>query len=125
MRNSQTFIKKYTTNDKNISADYDIFIIFAVKLDNHIFYIMTLKTFLTLCATFLLSIQTGKAQTFIFGTKTNPRGETIEVDSKGIIINGRHTLPVMGEIHYARVPEREWRREIQKMESSSSAEAAR
>ena len=37
MRNSQTFIKKYTTNDKNISADYDIFIIFAVKLDNHIF----------------------------------------------------------------------------------------
>ena len=78
---------------------------------------MTLKTFLTLCATFLLSIHTASAQTFIFGTKTNPRGETIEVDSKGIIINGRHTLPVMGEIHYARVPEREWRREIQKMKA--------
>ena len=57
------------------------------------------------------------AQVFDFGTKTNPRGETFEVDSKGFIINGRHVLPVMGEIHYSRVPEGDWRREIRKMKA--------
>ena len=54
-------------------------------------------------------------ETFRFGTNVNPQGEKIEVDSRGFIIGGKHVLPVMGEIHYARVPEREWRREIQKM----------
>ena len=52
---------------------------------------------------------------FKFGTNVNPKGETFEVDSKGFIVNGERVLPVMGEIHYARVPEREWKREIQKM----------
>jgi len=52
---------------------------------------------------------------FHFGTSSNPSGETIEVDRYGLIRNGKHILPVMGEIHYARVPETEWRREIQKM----------
>lgn len=55
------------------------------------------------------------AQTFSFGTKKNPKGETIEVDSHGLILNGKHFIPVMGEIHYARVPASDWRREIRKM----------
>ncbi len=54
-------------------------------------------------------------ETFRFGTNVNPNGVKFEVDSRGFIIGGKHVLPVMGEIHYARVPEREWRREIQKM----------
>ena len=54
-------------------------------------------------------------ETFRFGTNTNPNGVKFEVDSRGFVIDGKHVLPVMGEIHYARVPEREWRREIQKM----------
>ena len=54
-------------------------------------------------------------ETFRFGTNVNPDGVKFEVDSRGFIIDGKHVLPVMGEIHYARVPEREWRREIQKM----------
>ncbi len=54
---------------------------------------------------------------FTFGTKANPQGDTFEVDSKGFIINGKHTLPVMGEIHYARVPQSDWRREIRKMKA--------
>ncbi len=54
-------------------------------------------------------------ETFRFGTNVNPDGVKFEVDSRGFIIGGKHVLPVMGEIHYARVPEREWRREIQKM----------
>lgn len=57
------------------------------------------------------------AQTFDFGTKSNPAGETFEVDSKGFVVNGKHVLPVMGEIHYSRVPQSEWRREIQKMKA--------
>ena len=54
-------------------------------------------------------------ETFRFGTNVNPDGMKFEVDSRGFVIDGKHVLPVMGEIHYARVPEREWRREIQKM----------
>lgn len=57
------------------------------------------------------------AQTFTFGSKKSVYGETFEVDSKGFVINGRRTLPVMGEIHYARVPAREWQREIRKMKA--------
>ena len=53
--------------------------------------------------------------TFSFGTNTNPQGITFEVDSRGFIVGGKHILPVMGEIHYARVPAAEWKREIQKM----------
>jgi hypothetical protein len=52
---------------------------------------------------------------FSFGTKTNPQGVAFEVDSRGFIVGGKHILPVMGEIHYARVPAAEWKREIQKM----------
>ncbi len=55
------------------------------------------------------------AQNFSFGTATNPEGKTIEVDSYGLIFDGHHAIPVMGEIHFARVPQTEWRREIQKM----------
>lgn len=55
------------------------------------------------------------AQTFNFGTSKNPKGETVEVDRYGFIINGKRQVPVMGEIHYARVPQKDWRREIRKM----------
>ena len=64
----------------------------------------------------LMGIAAG-AQTFRFGTATNPQGETIEVDRHGFIINGQRQIPVMGEMHYARVPQREWRREIRKMKA--------
>ena len=54
-------------------------------------------------------------RSFQFGTKTNPQGVTFEVDSRGFIVGGKHVLPVMGEIHFSRVPATEWKREIQKM----------
>ena len=54
-------------------------------------------------------------ETFKFGTNVNPDGVRFEVDSRGFIIGGHHVLPVMGEIHFSRVPQSEWRREIQKM----------
>lgn len=64
-----------------------------------------------------MALTQGKAQTFTFGTNTNPDGAKFEVDRNGFIIDGRHKLPVMGEIHYSRVPEKDWRRELQKMKA--------
>lgn len=55
--------------------------------------------------------------TFTFGTSTAPDGQTLHVDSYGIVLNGEHILPVMGEIHFSRVPQREWRRELLKMKA--------
>jgi hypothetical protein len=72
-----------------------------------LFILLAFTTFITLSA----------QETFKFGTNTNPDGGKFEVDSRGFIIGGKHVLPVMGEIHYARVPEKEWKREIQKMKA--------
>ena len=77
---------------------------------------MILKTFL-LGTSMVLSMAVSAQETFKFGTNTNPDGVTFEVDNRGFIIGGKHVLPVMGEIHYSRVPEQEWRREIQKMKA--------
>ena len=63
------------------------------------------------------ALNTLAQNTFTFGTNVNPQGVTFEVDSKGFVIGGKHVLPVMGEIHYARVPAKDWRREIRKMKA--------
>lgn len=55
------------------------------------------------------------AGTFQFGTAVNPVGTAVTVDNKGFLIGGEAVMPVMGEIHYARVPERDWKRELLKM----------
>ena len=54
---------------------------------------------------------------FRFGTAVRPDGQTLYVDGTGILLNGEYVLPVMGEIHFSRVPEREWRREVLKMQA--------
>lgn len=40
---------------------------------------------------------------------------TIEWDSRSLIIDGHRVVPVMGELHYSRVPADEWAAEIRKM----------
>ncbi len=42
-------------------------------------------------------------------------GKKVTWDQHSLIIDGRRVCPVMGEIHYSRLPESEWRREVQKM----------
>ena len=54
---------------------------------------------------------------FRMGTAENPEGEKILVDSHGFVVDGKHTIPVMGEFHYSRVPEKEWRHEVRKMKA--------
>ena len=72
---------------------------------------------LTLIILSFFALNTLAQNTFTFGTNVNPQGVTFEVDSKGFVIGGKHVLPVMGEIHYARVPAKDWRREIRKMKA--------
>lgn len=70
-----------------------------------------MKKKITFLLMFVLSLSMVSAQgTFRFGTSATPEGKTLLVDSKGLILDGKHIIPVMGEIHYSRVPESEWRR---------------
>ena len=63
-------------------------------------------------------------KTFQFGTPTTPSGESLYVDSKGLLLNGKEILPVMGEIHYSRVPRQDWKRELLKMKAGGITIAA-
>ncbi|HLK56346.1 MAG TPA: beta-galactosidase, partial [Chthonomonadaceae bacterium] len=49
------------------------------------------------------------------GAARRPDGQTLTADSRSLLKNGRPWLPVMGEFHYARYPESEWRNELLKM----------
>lgn len=51
------------------------------------------------------------------GTHVAPNGASIELNSRYLIRDGKPWLPVMGEIHYTRVPERDWEEEILKMKA--------
>lgn len=39
----------------------------------------------------------------------------IKWDSKSLIIGGKRVIPVMGEVHYSRIPSDEWQSEVRKM----------
>ena len=39
----------------------------------------------------------------------------VKWDSKSLIVDGKRVMPVMGEVHYSRIPAAEWCREVQKM----------
>lgn len=49
---------------------------------------------------------------------TSPAGKTIGMNARYLTLNGKPWLPVMGEFHYARVPEAEWQDEILKMKAA-------
>lgn len=52
------------------------------------------------------------------GTSRNPAGHTIEVNSQSLILDGKPWIPVMGELHYSRVPESQWEEDILRMKSA-------
>lgn len=76
-----------------------------------------MKRILTLSLFLLTALWGSHAESFQFGTSVNPSGRTFEVDTQGFIVDGKHVLPVMGEIHYTRVPQSEWRNELRKMKA--------
>jgi len=42
-------------------------------------------------------------------------GSEVKWDRHSLLIDGRRVVPVMGEIHYSRIPEAEWANEVRKM----------
>ena len=52
------------------------------------------------------------------GTAKRPDGETLTVNSRYLLLNGKPWLPVMGEFHYSIYPEQEWESEILKMKAA-------
>ena len=63
------------------------------------------KLFLTLILIMLLTHQMLPAQNTV----------NITWDSLSLMIDGRRVMPVMGEIHFSRLPADEWQREVRKM----------
>ena len=62
------------------------------------------KVFLTICI--IMGVLTMRASDF---------GKSITWDRYSLMIDGHRVCPVMGEIHYSRVPVDEWQREVRKM----------
>jgi len=54
---------------------------------------------------------------FKMGDSRSPDGQTLTLDSHSLLLNGKPWMPVMGEFHYSRVPENEWREELLKMKA--------
>ncbi len=54
---------------------------------------------------------------FKLGTTRNPAGHEINVNSRSLLFDGQPVFPVMGEIHYSRLPPAEWREELLKMKA--------
>ncbi len=52
------------------------------------------------------------------GSATAPNGDTLGLNSRYLMRNGKPWLPVMGEIHFSRVPRERWEEEILKMKAA-------
>jgi hypothetical protein len=61
--------------------------------------------------------QLATAAGFMMGESHCADGRTLTVDSRSLRLDGRAWTPVMGEFHYARYPETEWREELLKMKA--------
>jgi hypothetical protein len=51
------------------------------------------------------------------GGARNPDGTRLTLDSNSLLLNGKPWTPVMGEFHFSRYPENEWREELLKMKA--------
>lgn len=54
---------------------------------------------------------------FVMGSARHPAGSTLTVDSRSLVLDGQPWTPVMGEFHYSRYPDDEWREELLKMKA--------
>lgn len=55
---------------------------------------------------------------FNFGTAVSPNGARLDINSRYLALNGRPIVPVMGEIHFVRLPAEEWDEELAKIKAS-------
>jgi hypothetical protein len=54
---------------------------------------------------------------FKMGEARSPDGTLLKLDSSSLLLDGKPWTPVMGEFHFARYPENEWREELLKMKA--------
>src|SRR5262245_32219032 len=54
---------------------------------------------------------------FKMGTAKRPDGMSLTLDSSSLWLDGKRWMPVMGEFHFSRYPENEWREELLKMKA--------
>ena len=54
---------------------------------------------------------------FKMGTPQRPDGRELTLNSRSLLLDGKPWLPVMGEFHYSRYPDSEWRDELLKMKA--------
>ena len=66
-----------------------------------------LRTMIVAAAAALL-VTTGKATAAVFG-------KPLTWDRQSLIIDGHRVCPVMGEVHYSRIPADEWQQEVHRM----------
>src|SRR5437868_7662042 len=55
---------------------------------------------------------------FHFGTAAALGGSTIGINSRYLTLDGKPWLPVMGEFHFTRFPNRDWKEELEKMKAA-------
>ena len=67
---------------------------------------MNAKTIFSTLLMAVLPFAEGKAQI---------PSQSIRWDRHSLIFDGRRVVPVMGEVHYSRIPQNEWTREVRKM----------
>jgi hypothetical protein len=58
-----------------------------------------------------------QSEGFKMGESRRPDGATLTLDSYSLRLRGQPWTPVMGEFHYSRYPESEWREELLKMKA--------
>ena len=66
------------------------------------------------CCVLLAALTAGEA-VVPQGANVAPNGDRLEVTSKCLRLNGRALIPVMGEMHYSRVPRDEWAKSLATM----------
>lgn len=94
----------------------------SIKLFRKIvlFLLMTVPFFMVSGAPLAVTVAPAavpNAAGFEMGANRNPAGDTLTVDSRSLRLNGQPWTPVMGEFHYTRYPENEWRDELLKMKA--------
>ncbi len=65
----------------------------------------------------LSAVASAKVEPFNMGTARNPAGGTITLDRRSLLLDDKPWTPIMGEFHYSRYPENEWRAELLKMKA--------
>ena len=70
---------------------------------------------MTLGSCILLAALTAGEAVVPQGANVAPNGDRLDVTSKCLRLNGRALIPVMGEMHYSRVPRDEWAKSLATM----------